>query len=376
MNVCSPVRMPAVRSLILTHVFAASLLIVNDRCCADDVATALRNRYAAFPPMRVTVDWRAFRCDAGSDPLQRSAWRTAPEKSSRFEVDICYPDFRLRMTDLPRGDSERAITTGYSWVGNQLAALTHFPDAPSSYLLLDNRRVGSLKGRVVLTPLELEFFDTKAACRDLFAGQAVLSSSVAGNIVSVEWANPQIAGTIVRGRFDASRGWVPTWLEQFAPAAEGRQEMSYSMIAIDWRLVEGTWLVSEAIIVNRNPNVLRDEVSIQHYQITEAEPVPALKAADLTIIAPSSNVQISDHINNRSRSIDSDGVVLFDRQISEQDLKVEREARQAQSDELGRLLREKQRRPVWGFTIIGAAAAIVLGAWFIVGRRGRKRSTA
>lgn len=335
---------------------------------AEGLLEALAHRAACVNGVRLAAEWRAYRTSA-RDPLDRSAWKPSPIDPSA-DVDYLLRGSSYWMHDRKIGGPPEG--TQYSWHAGELTAYTPFFGEPANYVITPTRHSATLRGRILLTPFILECFDYKESLPELLARSPTprITTTPNGHVL-VEFERPDApdSGVVFRARFDPANRWALLFLEQYTGPARGRKPMSYALHALDWQDVGETRVVTEAVIVNSNPNVLPGEVVVQHYRATSVAEVKPVTDAQFAIARPTSNVTIADYVRKTMTQLDEDGQVSMSQPITEEDLETQRRAWQAWSAQMSAIHEAKRERPIILGSVVAGSAVVVAALAFVLYRR-------
>lgn len=363
------------RKAIVSLAISLGGAVVASAGDVQSVRAALRARAAHFDHVRITAEWRSRRAPA--DQPRPDAWkelRPAADVVYSMTCRVVRPNFGLRIIDgNPIPGNPPTGPLNYAWVSGEFEYLLVPPEGQrASYIVVPHRQLGAMRGKVVLTPLELEFFDIKQTFLELLdAAHDVSVTAEDGGTVLVEFPRPDWY-QIIRARFDPQRDWVPLMMELYTkPAGQRTKPLSWKMLTQKTMAVAGTFIIDEAWVINSNPMVLPDEVDVSTFDVTKAEPDPELTADDLRLTPPTSNVFIQDTVRMHTSTIDKHGNLIEDRAIAQEELDQEARNWATHAREMERRAKELHKRP-YAFALIVLAAALAAGGGgFLVWRRAR-----
>ncbi len=339
----------------------------------EDLLTALSARARRADHILLVAEWRTFRAPRDSDPADRSQWtalRPGVDPCYDLVYDIARPDYRLTIADI----HDSNLTAQYAWVKGELTQRSiDEPGKPGEYTIVGHHERGLRRGRVFLTPMELEVFDLKEPLHWILANSRDLSVRDESGLVRAECNHPNRAPFVVRATFDPARDYAPVTVEQYVHPAGNRQPMTYRMDVQSTIPLGGTYIVGEAIIVNANPNVLGDSVVLSHFRVSEARIDTSVTAVAFKLTHPETNVVVIDTIRNIRRKVGVDGQSDESVQLDPELLQQQQQLWSEGAAQLAKGARERTRRPLVFALFVGVAAGAAVALALVIRVRQRRR---
>lgn len=368
--------MPSTIRIVLLGVSAAVAVLCGERCISTadargpefaECRVALEGRWKRADKLRVKATWRTYRCSDSVDWLDKSKW-LRPLAGIDPDYDISYSIVRPWMYfELKNVNRPGDFTPAMSWVDGRLTARSRTRDGRPAYHVVSHLNYSTLRGMMFFTPIELEMFDTKRPFVEMMSEVADADvKRVGDSLVEVAFISPMSRSLRMRGLFDTDRDWVPVELEQFIPAEGRRKEMRFLLKSIGLRALEHTFIISDAVIMNSNPNVLPGMLVITHYHVDHAEMDDSLTVDSLRIMPSHSNSVVLDDVELTYHEFDEGGRAIVSKQRTPEDLARHGAAMRAAAEEAIKAGEQRRTRRAffWMLSIAAAACAGGAGYWF------------
>jgi hypothetical protein len=308
----------------------------------DEIREALRARVVRAGRLHICAQWRTYRAPA-DQCRDRSSWHRMPpgtDPDYDLQYDIVYPWYAVRVLDVnPSGTAPGVVSdppgvpVHFSWVDGELCQRFAPPGQVVGFTVVNHRNLGILRGKPLLTPVELEVFDEKRTFLDLFSKAAgVTVREVDGGRVWLEFVHPEWSFYVLRGVFDSARDWVPMMIELHTVAEGQRKAMTWLLETQSVLAIGDSYIIERALVINSNPNVLPDTVVVSTYDVTQAEVDLELTTEDIRLMPPSANVSIVDVVRGFHKTIDQKGRVLTCEALDPEEVKAPSAARNMPSD--------------------------------------------
>lgn len=342
----------------------------------SDVIRALQTRASRTDHLRIRAQWRTFRAPADGDLRDRTRWlRMKPGVDPDFDIEyvIARPWWRLSLFNIAE---DRDWPTS-AWVDGELRQFQEPSgrDKPAVVAIYGGPDPAWLRGKVFLTPMELEMFDMKRegflALLRRVPPNTVAVSRRDDDTMDVEFPHPERHPNVMRGRFDERRDWVPLRFEQYTPGEGPREPMSYLMETVETMQVGESYIVAKALIVNRNPNVLPDSVVVTDFAVVEAVRDDVISKESVQIQIPKTNVNVYDLVRMTDKTIDAHGRLANSVSIDRQEILERDRAVANAAEEVHKAAMERDRRQGHFRWLLGAAAVGAVGAGILWFRRRR-----
>ncbi|MFQ5410860.1 MAG: hypothetical protein ACE5EC_01125 [Phycisphaerae bacterium] len=335
---------------------------------------ALESREARADHLHLRVEWRTYRAPSDKAPGDREHWwRMKPGVDPDYDIEyhIARPWWRLSLFDTV----EKKQWPVNAWVDGELRRLQS-SFGKENYRLFTAYRIKSaswLRGRVYMTPVELEMFDMKESFLELLRQappNTVTVTPEGKGVTAVEFPHPTHDYTIMRGKFDRERDWVPLFYEQYTPRKEGDswKPMSYAMETVEAMPIGNSHIVSKALIINRNPNLSTDMMVVMDYQVVDAKRDESITAETLRIEIPTKSTYIYDLVRLEDKILDEAGNVVKSETIDLEEVREGDRALAQAAAAIAQASEERLERQGYFAWLVGAAGVVaVAGAvvfWF------------
>jgi len=382
--------MKALRHLVLLATFGVSS--AGAQMDAQRVLEALKARESRIDKLRVSAEWRGFRGRA-DDWYDTTAWKQ-PDYLPKCDIDymIVRPWWQVALLDVdhfeknPHLPKDPNIWWGrYAWVEGELVWFSRSLSAAPQYAIeiVDHTNPVGLRGEVYLTPLELELFDFKRkglrGLREILA-RAVQVGQVQvrleePHVVLVEFPYPETEGQTIRARLDLARDAVPLMYEVHTrpPPGVKFQPLTWRMETRSVLAVGNSYIVGEAWIFNRNPNVLPDEVDVKTFRVRSVRRDESLTLDAIRIVPPERNVVIYDWVRGVIREVDAEGRVTRMETYDKPELEEMKRAWAVAATEGGRRVSEYRTRRTALMAILLGAAVLTVALGVVAWRYRRAR---
>jgi hypothetical protein len=323
----------------------------------ERIAAALRGREARLGGLHISAEWRWSRC-AADDVRDRARW-----KPIDFDYDLDYtivrPWWRVRVVDVTQGRQDPNHPDElYAWFRGELTSLSRQSGEPTAfYAVVNHRNLGTLRGKVFLTPLELEFFDLKETLLEMLsrAGDVRVRWEEGGR-VWLEFAHPRWPdGYRLRARLDLSRDAVPLMYECYTTFGGKSKPCTWLMETQDVLAVGSSFVISEALIFNINPNVLPDTEEVIHYKVRAARADPGLSMDMVRIVPREQNSEVFDLPRLERKRYDSEGRLVHFEKLDMEELREQQRAWAVLPEQTVRRSSEQFYRKIAFGVIVGAA---------------------
>lgn len=359
--------------MITLSEFAVFSAVVHADTVGDAIG-ALEARETSFNNLHLRAEWRTYRVPSDKAAGDREHWwRMKPGVDPDYDIEyhIARPSWRLYYFDIV----EKKKWPINAWVDGELTQLIQpgSEGGPCSINIFEGKDPNWLRGRVYMTPVELEMFDTKESFLDLLRKaprETVKIQQGDGSMISVEFQHPANDYVIMRARFDMDRDWVPLFYEQYTPPKKEDtwQPMSYSMETVETMSIGNSYIVSKALIINRNPNVLTDTMVVTDYQVVDAKRDESITADTVRIEIPKKNVRIYDLVRWIDETIDENGKVVQSVSINKEEVIERDRALIRTAAEIEQASVERLERQSYFSWLVGSSAVVAVSGgvvmWF------------